>query len=363
MDCHILCCKQCTNILDNPVECKYCNTNYCKKHIKRFKVCPFCRKPFEPQQNLGVIKLLNEYHRARNNFQIRMDNNIYLCNLCQIYKGKAETLCYHLAEEHKKELIELFGTIDGNTKKESKFENNNNYRESINENGNEIKYNNQRNENNNNYRESINEKENEIKYNNQRNENNNNYRESINEKGNKIKYDNQRNENKEPFNQNINNKEKKKELGQKDYNIHFPSHNQVNQANIFTESNNNENNKNLISQSQKDEIYYCNKNNQLINCECPSHICRKGNCLCVKCMKYNVKKMKLENNELINKAGRIAKIENGIYHCESKFKVEIRDEIGKKRSINKICSNNIICPDCEILNKNKMDYLKFIYGL
>ena len=362
MDGQILCCKFCANILDEPIECKYCNTNYCKKHIKKFKKCPLCQKSFESQQNLGVIKLLGEYHKARNNLRIRMDNNIYQCNLCQIYKGKAESLCYHLAEEHKKELIEIFGTIEGNTIKESKFENNNNFRESINEKGNEIKYNNQRNENNNNFRESINENGNEINYNNQRNENNNNFRESINEKGNEINYNNQRNENKEPFNQNLNNKEKENELNQNNNKLHnIQSHNQFNQA--ITERNNNGNKQKPFSKSLVDSIFYCKKNNQLSNCECPSHICCKGNCLCVKCMKYNVQKKKLKNYELINKAGRIAKIENGIYHCGIKFKIEIRDEIGRKMKINKICSGNILCPECEILNKNKKDYVNYIYAL
>ena len=37
-----------------------------------------------------------------------MDNTIYQCNLCN-FEAKGELLCYHLAEDHKKNLIEIFG--------------------------------------------------------------------------------------------------------------------------------------------------------------------------------------------------------------------------------------------------------------
>ena len=37
-----------------------------------------------------------------------MDNTIYQCTLCN-FEAKGELLCYHLAEDHKKELIEIFG--------------------------------------------------------------------------------------------------------------------------------------------------------------------------------------------------------------------------------------------------------------
>ena len=109
-------------------------------------------------------------------------------------------------------------------------------------------------------------------------------------------------------------------------------------------------------------MYYCGKSNQLINCKCLSRICSKGNCLCVKCMKYNIKKKKLKNYQLINKAGRVANVENGVYYCGSKYKVEIRDEIGNIIPIFKICSNGVCCPNCKILNKFKKDYLNYIYG-
>ena len=36
---------------------------------------------------------------------------------------------------------------------------------------------------------------------------------------------------------------------------------------------------------------------------CPDHICKKGNCLCVNCMKKNVQKNELKKGILINRQG------------------------------------------------------------
>ena len=281
MDCPIFYCKQCTNILDDPVECKNCNTNYCKKHIKHFKKCPSCNNPFIPIKNLGLINILNEHIKMRNNFKIQLDNNIYKCKLCY-YEGKANDLCIHLSQEHKKELISNFGE-----KKE-----------------------------NNTVNKIIKDIENNIPL----NENNiTNLKESIIE--NPIIYDNQSNENEDSFNQYFNNKEKENEFKseKQDEKTQFYIKANSQEINVI-ESKNNVKKQIPVSKSQKDEIYY-SKNYEIKKCDCPSHNNCIGNCICIKCMKYNVKKMKLNNYELINKAGRIAKLKMEYIIVEVNLKI------------------------------------------
>lgn len=304
MDSQILSCRVCLNILDDPVECKYCNSNFCKEHLKQFKKCPSCKKPFELQQNLGVIKLLKDYNKAKNDLKIKMDNSIYQCNICN-FEGNALPFCYHLTEEHKNELIEIFGIKKGNDITESTFTDNNNGKESMNEERNEIHRVNQRNGND------------EV-----------------------------------PINQSV----------KKDNDNYYGRSQQDLVPNCITERKSIKF-QNPISKSLNDEIFYCGNNNQLRNCEGPSPLCSEGNCLCVKCMKYNIKKRKLNDYELINRAGKTAQIKNGIYNCGEKFKVGIRDQIGKITYANHICSGKILCPDCKILNKHKMEYLNYIYEL
>ena len=301
MDAQTFTCNICSQILDEPVECNNCKTNYCYKHIKYFKACPSCDKPFKYNQNQGLIKLLNNYKKTRANIIVKMDNTIYQCNLCG-FEAKGELLCYHLAEDHKKELIEIFGK-----KKE-----------------------------------------------------NINIKESTIEKPSILVDDSRRSIDEDSFNNNVNEYGSNPEQPDKKH-LYIKSFS--GKINCNSERSNLENYQNPLSNSLNFQMYYCKKNNG-INCECcDDHKCRKGNCMCVNCMKYNLSKLNLHDFELINKAGLIAKLENGEYHCGIKFEVKIKDEIGNTRIIHKVCNNNDYCPECLILNKIKREYINFIYGL
>ena len=82
-------------------------------------------------------------------------------------------------------------------------------------------------------------------------------------------------------------------------------------------------------------------------------------------MKYNIDLFNLENGELFNKAGRIARPENGEYHCGETFNISIKNSVGEccpaKQKCSLICS--YCCKECKILNMYKSIYLKYVYNV
>ena len=122
-------------------------------------------------------------------------------------------------------------------------------------------------------------------------------------------------------------------------------------------------------------IQYCNKpNNIKCNC-CEKKICMTKNCMCKDCMKLNKKNLGLEKYYLINKFGRVCKINymNNNFECFCNC-----DDIQEKLINNNIhyipikCGKETIidckkyCKGCEILKnlienyltKDELDYLK-----
>ena len=309
-------CIVCSQNLKEPVECDYCFENFCKEHIKSLKNCPSCNASLNYHKNNGLIKILEEQENERINKMIKSDdNNVYQCNICS-FEGIPDHLIFHLAQEHKKQLLEIFGI---------KKENNNFLNLPISK-----------------------EKEEEKK------------EEKEEEKEEEDSLDN----NSEPKNDdklsyNINNEEciipLRKQNSEKIEDLHL-----INLSKTERESQKKE--IKYINQSYFKQLYYCGKKNELINCKCcsPEHKCINGNCLCVKCMRYNVKKLNLKNKELINKAGRIAKLDREQYHCGIKFNKYIKNEVGKLMPIKNFCSMNFTCDECLILNKYKDIYLAYI---
>lgn len=115
---------------------------------------------------------------------------------------------------------------------------------------------------------------------------------------------------------------------------------------------NNDNNTN------NNKIFYCNSKNSDIPCNCCiDHICRQGNCMCVSCMRKNIKNLNLTQGELINKAGRIAKLEKGDYYCGCEFESVFVNVIGRKFVDKKICRYCTQCNDCKILKQFMKKYL------
>ena len=305
----------CYNILKNPVECKSCNTNFCEEHINDFEKCPSCNAPFSSFVNEGIKKLLTKYEHKIINDRIKTDEDIIKCNLCS-FEDKPGYFCFHLAEEHKKDLIEIFGKKIYQIKKEDhQFVHNKKKYEKYNTTDNII-YNNPfeisqiDNNNNNTNNDNI----------------SNNYNNDSNNTINIIRL----------------NSEKK-------LNSYMDE---------FTEIKD----ENPLFRSQITNLYYCKKNNKDINCKCcPDHICREGNCLCVKCMFYNVKKFGLKYGELYNKSGRVAKPnEYYLYHCGIKLEKSITNSIGQVFQSHTLCSFNYFCKECKELNIYKKIYLDYI---
>ena len=104
-------------------------------------------------------------------------------------------------------------------------------------------------------------------------------------------------------------------------------------------------------------IKYCNQENKIPCSCCKDHICRPGNCLCKKCMLINIKELKLQKGQLINKKGYICNFERNTFYCNQPF---VKTTVNIKKNIfktNLICGIYTPCPECEILTKLKNFYL------
>ena len=121
--------------------------------------------------------------------------------------------------------------------------------------------------------------------------------------------------------------------------------------NPFTSRTNN--NINLLN-----NLYFCNSRNNDIKCDCcKDHICKVGNCMCVSCMRKNVQNFGLREGELINKSGRIAKIDKGDFYCGCQFEEVYTNVMGKEFRNIKQCKYYSQCNDCKILKKFMKEYL------
>ena len=110
---------------------------------------------------------------------------------------------------------------------------------------------------------------------------------------------------------------------------------------------------------KSNKLHYCKKNNELIKCDCcPDHVCRRGNCLCVKCMKYNIKKLNLEKGALINRAGNISLPFKEKYFCGKNYEMIFENVVGLKFKKESTCKYPYDpCNDCKVLTKFKDIYL------
>ena len=121
--------------------------------------------------------------------------------------------------------------------------------------------------------------------------------------------------------------------------------------NPFTSRTNN--NINLLN-----NLYFCNSRNNDIKCDCcKDHICKVGNCMCVSCMRKNVQNFGLREGDLINKSGRIAKIDKGDFYCGCQFEEVYTNVMGKEFRNIKQCKYYSQCNDCKILKKFMKEYL------
>ena len=315
-------CSICLEKFDNPIECTNCHNNFCRKHIKDFRnTCPICKScPFSFRENIWLSRTIANIDYS------------YKCSLCT-YEGDKNSFWSHLIENHKNEIIQQYNSNDNSNKKKKNINNE--------KNSNKIFEDNQQNtqpDKNNQTPEQIN-----IFNNNSNKDDNNIYNKN-----------------------NVGNK--------------YPDFNQLNKNDIIRKSSNNEikppfthrqnypiDNKRISPvkeltnrpPSERNSIQYCGHRNESIKCNCcPDHICKRGNCLCVRCMRININNFKFREGELINRAGRIAKPFKGSYYCECLYEEIITNVIGLQFKKQSQCRYPLeSCKDCKVLNKFKNVYL------
>ena len=123
----------------------------------------------------------------------------------------------------------------------------------------------------------------------------------------------------------------------------------------FIKLNNNENNKIIFDENFK--FFYCNSK---LNCECcKGKLCENNHCFCLNCMKLNKIFYGLNDNELINKFGRVCNLKLGYgYYCNCDFIQEYTNlNEFKFRKIFKCNFEDELCKACKELNNNLKIYL------
>ena len=343
-------CSICFETFHEPIECLTCHNNFCRKHFEGYKnECPICKtSPFKSTENLWLKN------------QIEKLEFIYRCSICD-FKGDKNSFWSHLIDYHKDEIIQHYNKNEQSNQNYNNHINNSNLNKDMKKNNVKSFQNNQNNiKNDNNV-----EKNNNI--NNKYPNYNPNY---FNNKNNNNNYNNNPYFNQEEIQGNVLNKRNIGNNISKSYilnqnNIQFPppqTHRNIPnnvQKQKFEHAMPNQNNNKIPSLTDR-KIYHCGKKNELINCDCcPDHICKEGNCLCVNCMKKNRQILKLRESELINKAGKIAKLFKGNYYCDKQYEAVIVNIIGKKFKKPSQCRYpSEPCEDCKSLIRFKDIYLK-----
>jgi len=135
------------------------------------------------------------------------------------------------------------------------------------------------------------------------------------------------------------------------YNSYFKEINNISNKMILNDLKDNS-----IKYSKEYDLFYCDKNNN-INCSCcNNNICKLGNCLCLKCMNINKQYHELKSHYLINKYGRLAKVNKNLEcFCFCYFIEDENPVICGFR--NKVSKKSYICNGCRDLSKNIFNYL------
>ena len=300
-------CPICYKKYDDPVECLVCNNNFCRSHVPGLNNrCPLCNSsPLKIRDNIWLSRKVGNVE-------------IYICSLCE-YSGDIDSFWSHLIESHRKEIIQNYNKSNSLSKSKNFHKS-----KTLNENPNISK-----NVNQHFPRDNFN--------------NNNHYEENNNIQNPYHEYNQVSNQNQNPF----------------------PPSTHRNYPRISNNMEKPEPKKltNLPPPlTERSKYFYCNKRNELIKCDCcRDHICKAGNCFCVKCMKINVNRLNLIKDSLINRAGNIAKPFKGLYFCEKEYLSTITNVIGMKFTKRSKCEYPLEpCDDCKVLTKFKNVYINEI---
>lgn len=327
-----LTCPLCTLFLTDPIECRKCKNNFCRKCVNELKefnkrnnnpnICPSCRNEWNLEENhlfrqiiLDKIQLIcpkckKPFHNKNLLNEHMKKCKKYTCKVCHENYFTNEFL-NHIMDSHNEIILKLanknfkgdpfpkiLNTIIHPNVKPIEF----NSKDS-NDASNENENNNINNDNNfamSNFPKG-------------KDKNESNY-----EKGEYINYFRPKNE------------------------IPYPNENLIIPSNKILSINN---------------LYYCGKNTNL-NCDCcVDGKCKVNNCLCKSCMDFNKKIKFLKDYYLINKNARAAKYGFGSFRCLSEY-INITQVNGIKMKKQIICAPpNEPCPGCKSLNKLYKKYL------
>ena len=297
-------CPICYMTFENPIECLKCHNNFCKQHLKEFNKdrCLVCNySPFQYTENTWLRRTI-----------LNMSTK---CSLCE-FEGDEESFWSHLIEKHKKEIISHF-------KEKDQFSSINSQSK---QNPQQPKFN-----------PSI--------------QNSRQYEEE------------------QPPQQR---EESQQSYGYNNYQPYNNYSNGINNISIVPppthranppRNNINQSGPSIINVPSTERVKYCGKINQIIKCNCcPDHLCKKGNCMCVFCMKENFNKLKLnKNNQLLNKVGKIAVLYKGSFYCNSEYEAIIRNVVGKTFKRKSICKfPGKPCDNCKYLDKFQKIYLQYL---
>ena len=341
-------CNVCFERYEDPVQCLKCKANFCQKHIiNSDNSCPICKcYPFNFKDNT-IINISNI------NFDLK-----YICTVCRFGTGDKNTFLRHIFDNHQDEIITIFNmnTIQNKDINQSnKAQKISNVKPFYNMNDSSPNYNNI-NQIQNNNQQIINKSKNinlqthrnsKYKQNNinSSQENNINMKKNINP------------------NQKYNKNMKKSINSSKDNSINMKksiNSSQDNSINMMKSINSSQDNS--INNNNIKKMHYCGNKNELIKCECcPDHICKEGNCLCVDCMKINFYQFNLSENQLINRAGKVADFYRGDYFCGQEYESIINTVTHRTYRNLKKCEHPYeSCDDCKVLTKFSDIYNRFI---
>ena len=324
-----LICPICYLFLEDPIECIYCQTNFCKHCVKELieynkrknnpNNCPLCQKEWKLKENEIFRTIINEKiqlicQKCKKPFQNQnlLDEHIkkckkYKCKICH-ENYFTDNFLKHIIDSHKEIII----NISNRNFKGDPFPKVINTVIHPNAKPNEF---NSKNSNDETSKSEINEKNKFMfsKYPEGNDVNKVNY-----EKGDYINYFRPKNE------------------------IPYPN------DNIKIPSDKNLSNNNL---------YYCGRKTN-INCECcPDGRCKQNNCLCKSCMDFNKKIKYLKDYYLINKYGRASKYVLGSFRCFGEYTSFSEVNGIKMKKTLKCIFPNEPCSGCHTLNKLYKKYL------
>ena len=340
-------CELCSKIFKNPIECLKCHNTFCEDHLNNKNQCPLCKTISNYYTNSWLLKALEDYKKEEN----RKKELLKKCVLCH-FEGEEDSFFVHLIEDHKSEIITFFTFKEENNIQTITLDNDidldyykfssldYNKKATFSEND-DIEETYLSNNNKNNFTNNCEQLGDSQRRNNTPKINLN--KDSIIYKG-----ENNRHKRIRTKNNGIKNLSIDKKRNIKIYN---PKMLQI----IFEK---------YTLKTKRDNIFYCGRQNEIIKCDCcQDHICRKGNCLCVSCMRNNISNLKLKNGELINKSGIIATYQLGKYYCGKKTKTILINYIGQEFITNHICNSIFPCKDCKTLKKFMIYYLeKTVYN-